>query len=173
MKTTTLDYAILGLLLESPRTAYAIRKAFEETALGNFSSSPGTIYPATKRLKQLKLISNKKDGAGNILLITDKGRSKMKVWLSQPITSKEIEKQSTLLILKFAFMDHLVSQPIKVNFLRSMIDLTDTYIKTLEQYEKSYAKTLPLHGKLAFEYGVKQFKTQLTWAKSALKKIEQ
>ena len=57
IKPTLLDYAILGLIQDRPLSGYAIRKLFEETALGNYSSSPGTIYPALKRLQKLELIS--------------------------------------------------------------------------------------------------------------------
>ena len=62
-KVTQLDYAILGLLSQGPLTGYKIRMTFENTALGNFSSSPGTIYPALKRLAALKLIDKKTKGA--------------------------------------------------------------------------------------------------------------
>ena len=33
-------------------SGYDLRKVFEETALGNYSSSPGAIYPALSRLEQ-------------------------------------------------------------------------------------------------------------------------
>ena len=56
-KTTTLDYIILGLIQENALSGYRIRKTFEDTALGNFGGSPGTIYPALNRLEQNKLIS--------------------------------------------------------------------------------------------------------------------
>ncbi len=173
METTTLDYAILGLLLETPRTAYAIRKAFEETALGNFSSSPGTIYPATKRLKKMGLISHPRGESPSILMATPLGKSKMREWLVLPISQQEVAKNPSHLLLKFAFMEHLISRSKQAHFLQSMIAQTQEYIISLESYHKNHSKELPLTGKLAFEYGIAQCKTQLTWAKSALKEIKQ
>jgi len=52
IKHTLLDYAILGLIQDHALSGYAIRKMFEETALGHYSSSPGTIYPALNRLQK-------------------------------------------------------------------------------------------------------------------------
>ena len=62
-KTTLLDYAILGLIHEKAQTGYQIRKIFAETAMGNYSSSPGTIYPALNRLQKMDLVEKVK---GNI-----------------------------------------------------------------------------------------------------------
>ncbi len=64
IKPTLLDYAILGLIQNQPLSGYAIRKLFEETALGNYSSSPGTIYPALSRLQKFDLVE--KQAQGNI-----------------------------------------------------------------------------------------------------------
>lgn len=170
-KITTLDYAILGLLLTEPMTAYGIRMAFEKTAIGNFSSSPGSIYPACSRISRLGLIA-KNENNGGLLEITSEGKSQMKLWLTKPISIHEISKDSTILILKFAFMDHLVSQVEKVSFLESFIYHTKEYLNTLEEYHKSKRQQMPLHGKLSFEYGMATYKTQLTWAKSTLKTIK-
>ena len=50
MKHTALGYALIGLVQEDPRSGYALRKVFEDTPMGAFSSSPGSIYPALKKL---------------------------------------------------------------------------------------------------------------------------
>ena len=169
-KVTTLDYAILGLLLANSMTAYGLRMAFEKTAIGNFSSSPGSIYPACNRLIKLDLII-KNDNNGGLLEITAEGKKQMKIWLTKPITFEEVSKDSTILILKFAFMDHLVSQLEKVTFLESFIQLTKEYLRELEAYHNSSKLQMPLHGRLSFEYGIATYKTQLNWAKSSLKSM--
>ena len=48
---TALEYALLGLLHQQPQSGYDLRKVFETTALGNYSGSPGAIYPALRRLE--------------------------------------------------------------------------------------------------------------------------
>ena len=49
---STLSLAILGLISQRPLTGYDLRKVFLTTPLGHFSSSPGAIYPALKRIEE-------------------------------------------------------------------------------------------------------------------------
>lgn len=171
IRTTTLDYTILGLLLSGDKTAYAIRMIFKNTAMGNYSSSPGSIYPATHKLKKLGLVTGQTEGSG-VLQITEAGKGRIKEWLTQPLTLEMVSKESHILILKFAFMDHLVSLEEKVAFLDSFQKLTATYLKSLEYYhQSSEGAQLPFHGRLSFEYGLANLKTQLAWIKSSLKAI--
>ncbi len=171
MRTTTLDFAILGLLLSNPMTAYAIRMIFQATAMGNYSSSPGTIYPATRKLKKMGLVETK-GGDDKTLHITEDGRKKVRDWLVEPVTLEEVSKNIQVWLLRFAFMDHLVSQEEKERFLESTIDLTKQYQATLEKYHREEGPQLPMHGRLAFEYGLASVNTFLTWAETARTTIE-
>ena len=58
---TNLGFALLGLVHKEPMSGYDLRKVFAETALGNYSSSPGAIYPALARLEKQGLIIGKED----------------------------------------------------------------------------------------------------------------
>ena len=173
-RITTLDFAILGLLSQSPRSGYAIRKEFETTALGNYSSSPGTIYPAIHKLKKLGLMAQASDESENkrLLHVTAAGKKMFKDWLIQPVSEADIAKDSHILILKFAFMDHLAAPADKLVFLQSFIQHTANYLSYLKSYHQQASNAMPLHGRLAFEYGIASFETQLKWAKSALKQLK-
>ena len=172
MRITTLDFAILGLLLSGDKTAYAIRMIFKTTAMGNYSSSPGSIYPSTNKLKKLALIEQVSEKSGQ-LAITEAGKHQVKSWLNEPITEDMIAKSSEILILKFAFMDHLVSRQDKLVFLRSFLEGSKSYLTNLELYHQSASEEeLPLHGRLSFEFGMATLKTQINWIKATLKTIE-
>lgn len=173
-RITTLDFAILGLLSQASRSGYAIRKAFETTALGNYSSSPGTIYPAIHKLKKLGFIAQASDESDNkrLLSITEEGKNILKDWLTQPIAEADITKGSNILILKFAFMDHLVAPTDKLVFLQSFIQHTENYLMYLKSYHQQESGAMPLQGRLAFEYGIASFEAQLKWAKYALKELK-
>ena len=54
--TPLLGYALLRLLYQKSRSGYDLRKVFAETAMGNYSSSPGAIYPALQRLEVDQLV---------------------------------------------------------------------------------------------------------------------
>ena len=173
IKSTLLDYAILGLIQEQPLSGYAIRKLFEETALGNFSSSPGTIYPALKRLQKFNLV--KKTTKGNTsktgFKITLNGISILQKWFLQPIEKIDVEKKTDELLLRFAFMETLTDKKQRITFLISFRDKLTIYIKELQTFYKTESNNMPLHGRLAFQYGIDSNKTTLKWCKKAISQL--
>jgi len=129
---------------------------FEKTALGNYSSSPGTIYPALKRLHKFELVEKIKLSASikSQFQITQNEIQILQIWLSKPIEKKEVEKKIDELFLRFAFMDRLVDYKHKITFLKSFRDLLSSYIGELQEYHRNESSNRPLHGMLAFEHGI-------------------
>ena len=170
---TLLDYAILGLIQNQPLSGYRIRKMFEETALGNYSSSPGSIYPALKRLQKFELVEKTKLSASvkSQFQITQNGIQILQIWLSKPLEKREVEKKTDELFLRFAFMDMLVDYKHKIIFLKSFRDLLSSYIGELQEYHRNESDNMLLHGRLAFEHGIESYKTTLKWIKKALLQI--
>lgn len=174
---TSLDYAILGLLQRQLLTGYRIRKIFETTALGNYSSSPGTIYPALKRLKKLGLIGQG-EGTGNSkkenirFTITPEGMQMLVQWLQRPLDRESISKQMKETMLRFVFMEHLLTKDQKTGFLKSFISETREYIKILKSNYEKESHRMSLHSQLALENGIASCRTNLRWGRKALKEIE-
>ncbi len=170
---TLLDYAILGLIKDQPLTGYGIRKLFEETALGNFSSSPGTIYPALKRLQKFKLVEKYKNANSykNPFNITQIGLLVLKNWVLQKIEKIDVEKNTDELMLRFAFMESLTEKNEKINFLTSYKVLLKMYIKELHSFYAIESHAMPLHGRLAFQYGIDSNKVKLKWCKKAISQL--
>lgn len=171
---TLLGYAILGVIQNQPLSGYRIRKMFEETALGNYSSSPGSIYPALKRLQKFELVEKVKlsDSIKSQFQITQNGKQILQTWLSKPLEKKEVEKKIDELFLRFAFMDTLVDYKHKIIFLKSFRDLLSSYIGELQEYHRNESNNMPLHGRLAYEYGIESNKTALKWCKKALLQLK-
>jgi DNA-binding PadR family transcriptional regulator len=48
---STLEFALVGLLRQKAQAGYDLRKTFTETAMRHYSDSPGSIYPALRRLQ--------------------------------------------------------------------------------------------------------------------------
>jgi DNA-binding PadR family transcriptional regulator len=48
---STLEFALTGLLRQKPQSGYDLRKTFTDTAMRHYSDSPGSIYPAMRRLQ--------------------------------------------------------------------------------------------------------------------------
>lgn len=168
MKPTSLDYAILGILSQSPQTGYGVRKIFETTALGNYSSSPGTIYPALKRLHKLDLVNNEENSEGKAYFkLTKKGLLTLKNWLLSKLSLQDIQKDNASVLLRFAFMEDLLTHSQILSFLDNLETTLRTYLKELNDYHKNEHKKMPLTGRLAFEYGIASYKTMLEWCLSS------
>lgn len=167
---TSIDYAILGLIRNEPQSGYGIRKVFETTALGAYSNSPGTIYPALKRLQKIGVVKNKKDkdDGKNKFFITKKGIKVLRDWVVKPLEKKDIERNLDKIFLRFAFMDDLANQEEKINFIQSFQSLITIYLRDIINYHKSESSNIPLHGRLAFEHGIESYKTTLKWCKKTL-----
>ena len=170
IKPTLLDYAILGLIQDQPLSGYAIRKLFEESALGNYSSSPGTIYPALNRLQKFELIKKiaQDKATKSCFEITINGIQILQKWFLKPVEKIEVEKKTHELLLRFGFMEALVNKKQKIIFLTSFRDLLNIYIKELQAYYSKESNNMPLHGRLAFQYGIDSNKTTLKWCKKAI-----
>jgi len=104
----SLKFALLGLLAESPKYGYEIKRQFEG-ALGNvWSVSYGQLYPTLRRLSELGWVTKKtepgkKAAEKNIYSITEKGRRKLDEWLLKPLrTAYKVKDEFTLRFLFFS-----------------------------------------------------------------------
>ena len=173
IKPTLLDYAILGLIQNQPLSGYAIRKLFEETALGNYSSSPGTIYPALNRLQKFDLVEKQAQGNNGktCFQITKKGILMLKNWFLKPIEKIDVEKKTNELLLRFGFMEDLLNKNQRINFLTSFRNILNSCTKELQEFYNKESSKMPLHGRLAFQYGIDANKTTLKWCKKAISQL--
>lgn len=171
---TLLDYAILGLIQDSGRSGYNIRKVFETTALGTYSSSPGSIYPALNRLQRngyvvKKTVEKSKKARFHI---TETGLEILKTWLLKPVEREDIAKHREELLLRFAFMESLLTGEQKITFLKDFQSHLRAYLRELRAYHEAEATSLPLHGKLSFEHGIASCQTTLNWCTKAIRSFE-
>ena len=112
-------------------SGYDLRKVFAETALGNYSSSPGAIYPALARLEKEGLVIGKEDRSTSlrprkIYRPSADGRKVFKAWLSREVTRDDINRNYDELMLRFAFHDALGDRKATRRFLRELADDENT-----------------------------------------------
>jgi DNA-binding PadR family transcriptional regulator len=141
-KEMSLKFALLGLLAESPKYGYEIKRRFEG-ALGNvWSVSYGQLYPTLRRLSEQGWVTKKtepgkKAAEKNIYSITEKGRKKLDEWLLKPLRSTyRVKDEFTLRFLFFSklspdnVLDYLKAQQKKTvlqkeSFQRTLVSLRD------------------------------------------------
>lgn len=168
MSLTTLDFAILGLLTQNAQSGYQIRQVFETTAMGNYSSSPGSIYPALKKLQKLGLVSKAdSEEKKSPFHITQTGSDTITQWLETPVCTDDIPKNMPGLLLRFAFMNEAISLTTKLTFLAGFKHACQDYLDSLQDFHKKQGQYMPVNGLLAFELGIASYETHITWAKDA------
>jgi DNA-binding PadR family transcriptional regulator len=172
---STLEMALLGLLGQKPQSGYDLRKTFATTAMRHYSDSPGSIYPALRRLESRGWIAPVGASGGisdarrrQEFALTPAGKGTLIAWLEQQVSKEDVTFRLAELVLRFAFMDGNVPRSTTIRFLDQFSHELGVYAGQLRaQFEQTSART-PLHtGLLAFELGIKGMETQLAWAQEA------
>ena len=174
---TTLGFALLGLLHQSPMSGYDLRKVFDETALGNYSSSPGAIYPALARLEELGLIQAAEDRTRSLrpkrlYSPSQQGTQVLREWLGRELSGDDVSRRLDELMLRFAFHWILDSPVDTRRLLEGMQDQLRTHIDDLQAQRTLFPDNAPIHTRLALEAGIEQSRASLRWASQALKHFD-
>lgn len=167
---TNLEFALIGLLKPKPQSGYDLRKTFASTAMRHYSDSPGSIYPALRRLQSRGWITadaKPSDGRGRqVFHLATSGAGALVAWLSQPVTRDDVVWRLAELMLRFAFMDGNVPRSTAILFLDQFEEGLNSYVGELRgDFERS-SSLMPLNtGLLAFQSGIESMESQLSWAR--------
>jgi DNA-binding PadR family transcriptional regulator len=172
--SSTLEMALLGLLGQKPKSGYDLRKTFATTAMRHYSDSPGSIYPALRRLESRGWIATANLDAGKDsrkrqeFALTEAGKGVLIAWLEQEVNREDVRFRLSELLLRFAFMDGNIPRSSTIRFLDQFSRELGVYAGELRaQFEKTSARTSLHTGLLAFELGIRGMETQLAWASEA------
>jgi DNA-binding PadR family transcriptional regulator len=174
---SVLGYALLGLLQQEDRSGYDLRKIFLATPMTSFSDSPGSIYPALRRLEQQGLVRSRiQERSGlrrrRLFHLTPAGSTELKRWQKQPIVRDDVVRGTGELMLRFSFMDESLGGPESLRFLTALKAELAAYIPSLRGYLQEHGEAMPLSGRLALESGINAYECQLNWARNAIKSYD-
>jgi DNA-binding PadR family transcriptional regulator len=173
---STLEHAILGLLSRQPQSGYDLRKAFA-ARLRYYSDSPGSIYPALRRLESRGWIAPVAEGADNRsrqpFELTPAGKQGLMAWLEQPLTAEDISLRLAELMLRFSLMDGNVPRSITLNFLSTLGEALAARAAELRRhYEELCAKFPVSTGLLSMLSGAETMEAQARWTRVASATLE-
>ena len=169
---TRLERAVLGLLLDRPRTGYDLRRLFDATPIGNFSGGPGAIYPALRRLAARRLIGVvRRPRASNrpkaLFRLSAAGRRAIVRWLRQVPARDDVIWDVEDQMLKLAFMAFAATPAEIDRFLHAYACETRAYAAELRGHRA--ALDLPPVARLALDHGIALYDTRARWAARALR----
>jgi DNA-binding PadR family transcriptional regulator len=173
---TPLRLATLGLIYLHPQSGYDLRKIFATTPMGNFSSSPGAIYPALKSLEKKGWIKGKRDKEESlrprlVYFLTETGRAVLLRALTKPVTREDVIWRFDQLMLRFAFMEQLPRRQ-TLKFLSEFLTEVEAYANSLEPILEQLKNQPSVTGRLALEQGIEGYRANASWARRAIRELE-
>ena len=164
-----LGYALLGLIHQKPSSGYDLRKIFAETAMGNYSSSPGAIYPALQKLESGAYIKGSDQHTGGlrrrrVYKITHQGSEALQRWLVDGMETLDVRRGTDEFMLRFSFLDATLGKDFSLQYLRKLQVALDPYIAELEGFLQKNRAVMPISAQLALECGIRGYRAMRAWA---------
>jgi DNA-binding PadR family transcriptional regulator len=174
--STRLDYALLALIAQEPRSGYDLRKIFALTPLAHFSDSPGAVYPALRRLVRklwVEPVAPRPEGGRRreAFRINAAGRRALRDWLHQPVTRDLVVRDPEGLLLRFAFMGEWLEKREIQAFLEGLLHELRLHLADLESFFARESGRMSATGCLAFESGLAGVRSQISWAQRAARRF--
>lgn len=174
---SALSLAILGITSLEPVSGYDIRKIFRATPMGHFSTSPGAIYPALKRLEESGLIKGQIEKKNilrpkRIYTLTHRGQEILKEILVQPVTHQDIVWRMEEMMLRFAFTGNFLGREQSLRFLNELAFHIDKYMPILQENLNIQRKLKNINGAYAVEQGIAKYKATARWARRVIRELE-
>ena len=169
------QYAVLGMLSFSPKSAYEISKSIQNSTAFFWSESDGQLYPILKRLLAEKLIElsvkkNKGSRDKKIYSITKQGKNALVNWLNQEPSTFNIRNEF-LLQLFFGHNIHKSKNSEKIkeyqSALKKQLKLFDGIEKQIHEKSKN-----PTYLLMSLSYGQYSVKAEIAWCDAAIKLLE-
>ncbi len=169
---TRLGFVLLGILAREPRSGYDLRKLFSSTPMGRFSDSPGSIYPALRRLERcgwIRPVQPRQPHARKrrVFAVTPQGLSKLKQWLRQPVRRAEVVHALEELQLRYVFTYEVSGAVTAVRFLAETERAVQAYVRELREFLAAVRSQMHLGGRLALEHGIEGYEAYVRWTRRA------
>jgi DNA-binding PadR family transcriptional regulator len=174
---TTLEYGLLGLVGMAPVSGYDVHKVFETTPLAHFSSSPGAIYPALRRLERRGLLAAELDRTTEtrprrVYSLSEAGDGALLGWLRESVTREEMVRDAGAPILRFSMMQGRLRPGEVVAYLEGYRSVVKSYLEELRGYLPGVQPDNVLHARLALERGISGYSSDVEWIGHAIAVIK-
>jgi DNA-binding PadR family transcriptional regulator len=173
---STLGLAILGLVGCGETSAYEVRKVFSNTPMGHFSSSPGAIYPAMKRMEKAgwirgRVVNRDTLRPKRVYRHTALGKKVLKKRLGAKVTRDDVVWGMDDLLLRFAFMDTFLDREEILPVLRSWEKEIGAYLEELKEIHARMAEGLSVCQRMSMLHGIESYEMNLAWVRRSAKEV--
>ena len=172
---TDFEHILVGLLVDSPRSGYDLKRFFAATPAMVYEPSSGALYPALKRLERHGLLrSELAVSSGNRpqrrYTVTGAGRDVHSRWLRQPVDPATVGRDLGTHLMRFVMAERELTADETLAFLRHLGQALSAFITDME----TFAQNTPLDGRhpaLALEHGLAVHRASLQWVHQACESL--
>jgi len=168
----SLEYTILGVLMDQPTHGYSIKKHLLETFSKNLGLNDGQLYPALSRLErrgwiQKQVVEQRRSPTKHLYRVTPEGKVAFFDWLE----AADPEAESTPydffwrygFLQKCSFFRYLDPASI-VAQSRKRLEEVDRRIEELEGFlQRMEEKKADPYRRMIVEYGIRQQRMRREW----------
>jgi DNA-binding PadR family transcriptional regulator len=171
---TLLEYALLGLIrLCQPCSGYDLRRMFAAEPMAIFSDSPGSIYPALKRLEDAGMVHCAVDASSELrrrrlYRLSAQGKRALQRWLGAPITVEDVARRLPELSLRFSFLEDSLGPEACRSFLEGLGVALGEYIATLRTHWEENKSKMSRSASLTLQGGIMGYECHAAWVRMAL-----
>lgn len=172
------DYAILGLLSDSPLTGYEMKRLIDVRFRFFWNESYGQLYPALRSLTAASLIEERiMEQAPKRMQkryqITPAGLKALQDWLHLPVEKESIRLE---ILLKMYF-SNLVEEDVMMRHIRVFQQSHEQDLRVLNLFEKELKPIVdrdPNHAQVlkVIDFGQKVNEAYLNWSRETLLFLE-
>lgn len=171
----SLSHALLGLLAVQPASGYELTKEFERE-LGRYAWQAGhtSIYPELNRLAERGLVEVGEAGprGRRIYAITDAGREELRSWLLNPPVSGVVRNEQVLRMFLISALDPADAREMLTRIAAYTAEAAAELRTILAGDPDPGRGARAGFGRLAGEFGVRQYDAVHEWALWALDQLE-
>jgi DNA-binding PadR family transcriptional regulator len=165
-----IDGCLLGLIEQGDCSGYDIRKILLQTPMRRYSDSPGSIYPALRRLERRKLIVSARDRDSRrrrtTYRLTGKGRAHLRQWLRREVTEQDVVNRLDDVMLRLSFQHLIGASPADLRgFLDQLQAAAERAGAALREYIDRFTAGYPSGARLALRGGLGQYLALARWAR--------
>jgi DNA-binding PadR family transcriptional regulator len=177
----SIDYTILGVLMETPAHGYSIKKYLLENFSAEFGVNDGQLYPALSKLEgrgwiKKRVVPQRRSPAKHLYRVTPEGEAAFLRWLCGDETPESSNRFDFFWKYEFlqrcGFFRYLELHVIQAQIQQSLEEVGRRLADLEEFLKRMEARDPDPYRRMIVEYGVRYQRMRRDWLEDLLARAE-
>jgi DNA-binding PadR family transcriptional regulator len=178
----SIDYTILGVLLDAPTHGYSIKKYLAETFSQDFGLNDGQLYPTLAKLEtrgwiRKRVVPQRRSPAKHLYSITPDGEEAFYRWLADSGTADERARGEFFwkheLLQKCVFFGRLSGRRVEAQVRLKLEEVSRRIAEFERVLADMEARRLDPYRQMVVEYGLRFERMRHDWLEELLERARQ